>query len=215
MYTHIATTEIVTISTLPSPLRVVYGTTFTLSCNYRPYTFHAWRHPTLGEISESSGHVTLQVSPSAGNSAMIVRDSILNRDNGTYTCIARTSSGELVSQSTEAALYPSVSIFTPDNQVITTVQATLMTVMIPCIAVNHARLVWRRAGSGHIISNLTDERITTYNDRMVISGVRFSDNGTYTCTAFNDADSEYIVFSLVVYGKLNENCTLNNKRKGI
>ena len=107
-----------------------------------------------------------------------------------------------MTQTVEAALYPSVSITTPDNQVFPTVQDESSVVTISCVAVNHAQLVWRRAGSGVIITNSTDNHIRVYEDRMVITGARFSDNGTYTCTAFNDADSEYIVFSVVVNGEL-------------
>ena len=49
--------------------------------------------------------------------------------------------------------------------------------------------------------NSSDGHIVVYPDRMVISNVRFSDNGTYVCKASNRADFAYILVHLIVHSK--------------
>ena len=85
----------ITINSYPSPLYVALGTTFTLSCYYNPHTFHSWVHPTRGNISQSTGHLRLQVASSAHIATLIV-DSATFDDQGEYACRVRTENNSLM-----------------------------------------------------------------------------------------------------------------------
>ena len=191
----------VSISTYPVPLHVTVGTSFTLSCNYNHHSFVSWQHPSLGVISQTTGHITLHVLDDAAVATLIVSDASPNRDEGRYTCTARSNTGMMVTQSVQAELYHAVWITTPSNQVFMALQGDVATVSLPCAAVNHSQIAWRRAGVSTELRNTSDGHLVVLPDRLVINNIRFSDNGTYECIASNRVGHQSILSHLIVYGK--------------
>ena len=123
-------------------------------------------------------------------------------DQGNYTCSVRTSAGVVSRTTVEALVYPEVSITTPDNQVFYAREEETATVTLPCVAENNSsQITWSRVSRSGDLMNTSDGHIVVYPDQMVISNVRFSDNGTYVCKASNRADFAYILVHLIVLGK--------------
>ena len=104
-------------------------------------------------------------------------------------------------------MYPEVSITTPDNQVFYAREEEMATVTFPCIPENNSsQITWSRVSRSGDLMNTSDGHIVVYPDRMVISNVRFSDNGTYVCNVSNRADFAYILVHLIVLGKSQISC---------
>ena len=198
----------ITISSYPVPLNVREGTTFTLTCNHNPHTFHSWRHPSIGEVSSDTGHLRIQVAESAHISTLIVDDATQSVDEGEYTCYARTSDGNMVTQTIHARLFEAVQISTPTDQIYTALQGDSATVSLHCSAVNHDEIIWRRESDSSEVRTTSDGHFVVSSDRLTISNVRFSDNGTYICTARNLVTEVYIIAHLVVQGKLSSSVFL-------
>ena len=201
MHTHTTIAQI-TISTYPRPLHVTVGTTFTLSCNYEDHTFVSWQHPSLDVISQSSGRVTVSVLNDVSIATMQVDNAAPDADQGQYTCRARASNGVIVTESVQAMLYNAVQVTTQTNQVFSSLQGETATVSLPCSAINHDHIAWRRVGISTELRNTSDGHLVVYPDRLEINNVRFSDNGTYECTASNRVGFQSILSSLIVHGKL-------------
>ena len=192
----------ITISTYPRPLHVTVGTTFTLSCNYEGHTFMSWQHPSLDVVSQSTGRVSVSVLNDVSIATMQVDNAAPSADQGQYTCTAQASNGGTVRQSVQAMLYHAVQVTTQDNQVFSSLQGETSTISLPCSAINHDHIAWRRVGISTELRNTSDRHLVVYPDRLEINNVRFSDNGTYECTASNRVGHQSILSSLNVHGKL-------------
>ena len=179
----------ITITSIPSPLNVVLGTTFGLTCNYNPHTFLSWIHPTRGEVVASTGNITLTVTSFAKFATLIVLGATRD-DEGEYICRVMAESSAILTQNLNASLFERVQITTPS---MLTYQAALCeTVSLNCTALHHDFVIWRKV-DGRTITNSSDGRFIVLHDQLVIHGARITDNGTYTCSAFNTADSAYII----------------------
>ena len=193
----------ITISTYPRPLHVTVDTTFTLSCNYRGHTFVSWEHPTLGVVTQNTGRVAISNLVHVSIATLEVNRAATSADQGRYTCTARASSGQMVTQSVQATLYNAVEITTQNNQVFSLLEGSTATVSLPCFAINHDHIAWRRVGISTELTNATDPgHLVIFPNHLVINNVRFSDNGSYECTASNTVGFRSILSSLVVHGKI-------------
>ena len=192
----------ITISTYPRPLHVTVGTTFTLSCNYEGYTFVSWEHPTLDVVTQTTGRVAVSDLREVSIATLEVNNAASNADQGRYICTARASNGQTVTQSVQATLYDAVQVTTQDNQVFPSLEGETATVSMPCLAINHDHIAWRRVGISTELRNTSDGHLVILPDRLVINNIRFSDNGTYECTASNRVGYQSILSSLIVHGKL-------------
>ena len=192
----------ITISTYPRPLHVTVGTTFTLSCNYEGHTFVSWEHPSLGMVTHTSGRVAVSDLREVSIATLEVNNAATSTDQGRYICTAIASNGQTVTQSVQATLYYAVEVTTQDNQVFPSLEGDTATVSMPCSAINHDHIAWRRVGISTELRNTSDGHLVILPDRLVINNVRFSDNGTYECTASNRVGYQSILSSLIVHGKL-------------
>ena len=176
---------------------MVVGSTFALSCNYRPHTFHSWLHPTIGEVVQSTEHLILQVSSQA-KQAILVVNTPTRYDGGEYVCRATNENHAIVTASVNASLFEHVQIITPS---MLTYQATLCeTVALNCNSLHHDFVIWRKLSSTGVtireVSNSSDGHLTVLPDHLVIHETRPSDNGTYTCSVGNAAGHKYITANL-------------------
>jgi hypothetical protein len=181
---------------------VTVGTTFTLSCNYGGHTFVSWEHPTLEVVTQDRGRVAVSNLREVSIATLEVNRATTSVDQGQYTCTARASNGQRVTQSVQATLYDAVEVTTEDNQVFHSLEGSTATVSLPCLAINHDNIAWRRVGINTELRNTSDGHLIISPDRLVINNVRFSDNGSYECTASNTVGFISILSSLIVYGKL-------------
>ena len=192
----------ITISTYPRPLHVTVGTTFTLSCNYEGHTFVSWEHPTLREVTQNTGRVAVSNLVQVSIATLEVNRAATSEDQGWYTCNARASNGQMVTQSVQATLYDAVEVTTQNNLVVSSLEGSTATVSLLCSAINHDHIAWRRVGISTELTNATDPgHLVVLSDRLVINNVRFSDNGSYKCTASNTVGFRSILSSLIVHGK--------------
>ena len=192
----------ITISTYPRPLHVTVGTTFTLSCNYEGHTFVSWEHPTLQVVTQNTGRVAVSNLVQVSIATLEVNRAATSEDQGRYTCTARASNGQMVTQSVQATLYDAVEVTTQNNLVVSSVEGSTATVSLNCSAINHDHIAWRRVGISTELTNTTDPgHLVVLSDRLVINNVRFSDNGSYECTASNTVGFRSILSSLIVHGK--------------
>ena len=185
------------------------GTTFTLSCNYGGHTFISWEHPTLEVVTQSTGRVAVSDLREVSTATLEVHNAAMNTDQGQYTCTVRASNGQMVTRFVHATLYDPVQVTTTDNQVFWSLEGDTATVSLPCSATNHNHIAWRRMGFSAELRNSSDGHLVILPDRLVINNVRFSDNGTYECTASNPVSDQSILSSLIVRGKLSV-CTCND-----
>jgi hypothetical protein len=178
------------------------GTTFTLSCNYGGHTFVSWEHPTLEVVTQDRGRVAVSNLREVSIATLEVNRAATSTDQGRYTCTARASNGQTVIQSVQATLYDAVQVTTEDNQVFNSLEGSISSVSLPCSAINHNHIAWRRVGISTELRNTSDGHLVVLPDRLVINNVRFSDNGSYECTASNAVGFRSILSSLIVHGKL-------------
>ena len=177
------------------------GTTFSLSCNYGDHTFLSWRHPTLGEVTQTTGHVTISNLQQVSIATLEINDAAINRDQGQYSCNVRASNGQQVTQSVQATLYNAVQVTTPADQVFESLEGDTARVALPCSAINHDDIAWRRLGFSDELRNSSDGHLVILPNHLVFNDVRFSDNGSYECTASNRVSHQSVITSLVVHGK--------------
>ena len=186
LYFFTPSTAQITISTYPRPLHVTVGTTFTLSCNYEGHTFVSWEHPTLEVVTQNTGRVAVSNLVQVSIATLEVDHTTTSTDQGRYTCTARASNGQMVTQSVQATLYDAVEVTTQNNLVFSSLEGSTDTVSLPYSAINHDRIAWRRVRINTEVTNVTDPgRLVILPDRLVINNIRFSDNGSYQCTASN------------------------------
>ena len=203
MHTHpcIATSQI-SIASYPHPLYVRFNRNFLLTCYFHDSTFVAWQHPSRGIITRSIGNNDILLELFHGVAQLTVFYPKFNRDEGPYTCYARTSSGQLISLSVSAELYNRTKITTPDNLVYEALQEDTATLSVPCLSVYQDELAWRKVPNPRVLTNSSDGHLVILPDHMVINNVRFSDNGSYECTVDNRVGRDAIIANIIVYGKL-------------
>ena len=129
----------ITISSLPQPLYVKTGASFSLSCNYNSYTFHSWVHPTLGEITSSQGRLQFAKLRVVHISTLEV-NSATTEDQGVFVCRATNDSNNILNQTIRALIFEPVQITTES---MLTYEARLCeTVVLNCTALHHDSIIW-------------------------------------------------------------------------
>ena len=194
----------ITISSLPHPLLVRIGASFSLSCNYNSYTFHSWVHPALGEVTSSQGRIQL-TNLGKVHLATLEVNSATTEDQGVYVCQAITgSNNNILNQTISALIFERVQITTES---MLTYEARLCeTVVLNCTALYHDSIIWSMKAYDQTLTvpNSIDGRITVLSGtgQLVISEAKLSDNGTYGCAASNRVSSKEIIAYLNIIGNV-------------
>ena len=140
----------------------------------------------LGVVTQNTGRVAVSNLVQVSIATLEVDHATTSTDQGRYTCTARASNGQMVTQSVQATLYDAVEVTTQNNLVFSSLEGSTDTVSLRYSAINHDRIAWRRVGINTELTNVTDPgRLVILPDRLVINNIRFSDNGSYQCTASN------------------------------
>ena len=118
-------------------------------------------------------------------------------DNGDYHCIFRQRSRPDETRTLSlTAVYFDQPVISTTNGVVKRVSDS-QSVTFYCRAMHSTSLLWYDP-STNVISNSSDDRIQVFSDRLVISNVQVSDNGTYHCQASNPVGTAIITAYLSV-----------------
>ena len=178
-----------------------------MSCFYGTTdTFQSWIHPTLGLITQSTGHLTLNVYRGTRVATLIVDSPTRGRDYGTYTCMVKNSVGMMLSGNVQAHFVDGIQIITPTHQSFNVFEGG--SVSLPCVAKDAAKIEWRKVPISTELRNTSDGHVVILPDRLVIDNVRFSDNGSYECTVTASNHRNSIIAHLLVHGKVTTLVTL-------
>ena len=118
-------------------------------------------------------------------------------DQGEYVCRVRNGTNNLLTQTITALIFERVEITT---QSMLSYEAKLCErVALRCDALHQESIRWTRTIDGGFpreIANSSDGRISVLSDQLLISETKLSDNGTYTCIAWNSVSQAYIMANL-------------------